>query len=389
MRRVAMVIDPWDHPFNGTVVSARRFVAALAAAGVAFTLLTVGDGPAPAGCRRVGFPRLSIPGVNGIIDRMRAPLARPERERLRAALSDCDLLHVQFPFFLGHAAIGEARRLGIPVICSFHVQPENILMNLGLRSAWLSRVLYRVFIRGFYRPADQVIVPSTFAAELLAAHGLEREVEVLSNGVPDRFFDLTRAPKPAAEPFRVLSVGRLAREKDHATLLRAVAASRHRIELTLAGAGPRMRWLQALARRLGVAARIGPVSDEELMALYAGADLFVHGGAIELEGMSVLEAMAAGNVVVVGDSPASACGGLVGEARARFRSGDAHDLARRIDGWLDDPDARVAAGAANRRAALEVRHERSAARLVDIYRTCVAPSRPVASFAGPGPGVEP
>ena len=27
--RIAMVIDPWYHPFNGTVVSTRRFVGAL------------------------------------------------------------------------------------------------------------------------------------------------------------------------------------------------------------------------------------------------------------------------------------------------------------------------------------------------------------------------
>jgi hypothetical protein len=29
MNRIAILIDPWDFPFNGTVVSTRRFVAAL------------------------------------------------------------------------------------------------------------------------------------------------------------------------------------------------------------------------------------------------------------------------------------------------------------------------------------------------------------------------
>lgn len=373
VRRIATVIDPWSHPFNGTVVSTRRFVFALEAAGCEVNLLAIGSdaGGPPAGAReRVPFERLSIPGVNRLIDSMRAPLARPDRARIRDVLRGCDLLHVQFPFFLGRAAIREARALGIPVVCSFHVQPENILQNLGLSSRRLQRLLYRLFVWAFYQRADHVIAPSEFAAELLREHGVRRPIAVVSNGVPADFFEIPpHRCGSDADPLRVLSVGRLAREKQQETLLRAVAESRHRdrIELCLAGTGPRAGALEALARTLGLRVRIGPVDDDVLLECYARSDLFVHCGAIELEGMAVLEAMASGNVVIVSDSRESACGRFVTNERARFRCGDASDLTEKIDYWLDHRDQRLLQGAANRQYAFGLSHQRSVARLLALY----------------------
>ncbi|MFU8814377.1 MAG: glycosyltransferase [Pseudomonadales bacterium] len=379
MTRIAIVIDSWDHPYNGTVVSTRRFVDALAAAGHEIRLLTIGGGPVAAGCERHVFQQLSVPGLNGLIDRMRAPLARPDARRIRDALAGCELLHVQFPFFLGYAAIGEARRRGIPVICSFHVQPENILLNLGLRAGWLSRLLYRLFIGAFYNRADRIIAPSPFAAELLRRHGATRPVTVLSNGVPARFLALAaqrldHSTSGSDGVFRILSVGRLASDKRHETLIEALARSRagRPIKLRLAGTGPRESRLRALARRLGVDARIGPVSDAELCALYGRADLFVHCGAVELEGMSVLEAMASGNAVVVSDSTDSACSELVTEAHARFRVGDPDDLARKIDHWITHPLLRAREGAANHARARSYSHEHSEARLTELYADCLS-----------------
>lgn len=364
--RIAMVVDPWSLPFNGTVVSTRRFVFALAAEGYRIRVLAIDADPA---VDSVAFQRLSIPGFNRIINTMRAPLARPERSKLRAALQDCDVLHVQFPFFLGHAAIGEAKRRGIPVVCSFHVQPENILLNLGITNRFMRNLLYRFFVARFFNRADSVVVPSEFGARMLGEQGVESPVHVISNGVPAEFFDV---PDSAREDdrFRVLSIGRLAPEKQHEVLLRAVARSSFsdRIDLTLAGAGPREERLRGLALALGINVRIEFFKEPDLIRLLGEADLVVHTSTIELEGMSVTEAMAAGRVVVVSDAPDSACADLVVEPRERFRVGDAEDLRERIDYWLSHPLERQAQGAANRRAAKQLSHPRSVKKLADIYR---------------------
>jgi 1,2-diacylglycerol 3-alpha-glucosyltransferase len=368
-KKVGVVIDPWDFPFNGTVVSTRRFVAALNDK-IEFRLLATPSSEAPQDPRIESFSRLSIPGFNGIIDSMKVPLSNPwgRGADLDRALAGLDLVHVQFPFFLGYAVCRAANRLGIPLICSFHVQPENLMRNLGLKSDWMVRCLYRLFIWGLYNRAELVLAPSQFAAEQLKQQGLVSEVAVLSNGVPDEFFRLERL-SAGNDRLQLLSVGRLAPEKHQRTILEAVARSRFRqvIDIQLIGTGPLQQELEQYSQKLGLNATIGPVDDETLRQAYQSADLFVHGSEIELEGMSVLEAMAAGNAVLVSDSVNSAAVELVTETTSLFRQGDAADLAEKIDYWLSDSQARTQSGLDNRERAATRHHRQSIDQLLSIY----------------------
>lgn len=384
---IAVVIDPWDFPFNGTVVSTRRFVRALSNQ-FDFRILATPATDAATDPIIVPFRQLSLPGFNGIINAMKVPLARPDRAALRKALAGCGMLHVQFPFFLGYSAISVARKMGLPVVCSFHVQAENLLQNLGIRSATLADLLYPIFVRGFYDRSDLVIAPSDFAAKLLRDHGLTKPVVVISNGVPDAFFDLPLRDNSTiaaqTEVYRILSVGRLANEKQHDVILHAVAHSRYhpRIMLHIVGAGPREEALRELAASLRVKAMIESVSDDRLMALYAEADLFVHAGEIELEGMSVLEAMASGKAVLVSDSEHSAAREFIRDPRAQFRNRDAIDLGDKIDRWFEDDAARLLAGRENRRIAAMKTHAASAEALATIYRNILGGDLPGGQNAG-------
>ena len=366
--RIAMVIDPWYHPFNGTVVSTRRFVDALNDRFDFRILLAQAPGESiEEHC--VGFARLRIPGINFILDRMKAPLGLPNRQKLQQVIKEADLLHVQFPFFLGHGAIAEAKRQDKPVVMSFHVQPENILSNLGLSSRWLTKLLYRFFIWRFYRRADCVIAPSLVAAKLLHDAGFNRPITVLSNGVTESFF-LASTPMNQMPPFHVVSVGRLAKEKQQAQLIQAVAASpfKNDIRLTVAGTGPQQESLVRLAAALGVEAEIGRVSDERLKTLYQTADVFVQTSAVELEGMSVLEAMAAGCPVLINKSITSAVPEFVTAPEATYSMNDEEDLRRKLDAMLADHVLRAAAGWGNRKIAQSRHHDRSVNSLADIYQ---------------------
>ena len=384
---VCMVVDPWDLPYNGTVVSSRRFVEGMCKLGLNFRILScqlgkgedlVDEGAGPGiSCHGSGrleryyFPALSLPGVNGIIRSMKVMLGRPDKQLMAQALSGAGLLHVQFPFFLGYSAIAMARKMQLPVICSFHVQPENLLLNLGLNFKWLRELLYKIFIRYIYNRADLVIAPSRFAADQLIKRNLQRPVEVVSNGVPDKFFIPKATPNDSADvaDFHILSVGRLSGEKQQSLLIDAIANSRHRekIQLQLVGAGPNEVELNTQITKAGINATVETVSDAELLLRYQLADLFVHCGMIELEGMSVAEAMAASNAVVVSDSEASAAGMFAISESAKFKSGDVNDLTEKLDYWIENPDARIEAGKLNRNFIQGYRHEACIEKLIGLY----------------------
>lgn len=381
--KVGMVVDPWDLPFNGTVVSARRFVAALSDH-IDFRVLMTASTAEPTPDGAVLFEKISIPGINHIIDRMQAPVAKPNTSRLDELMADIDVLHVQYPFFLAFAAIRAARRAGVPVISSYHVQPENILKNLGLAGPGLVPALYRLFIWAFYNAADHVIAPSQFAANLLRRHGTKTPITVISNGITDQFFDAHPRPeRPSESSFLLLNVGRLAPEKQQDLIIEAVAQSqfRDRCVLQIVGSGPRKAKLEQLAKNRGVTAKIDTCTDEELLALYRQCDVFIQASTVELEGMSALEAMAMGCPVLLHRSDTSALQELPVTDDAFFEDPSPGALTERLDKLLGDEARRLAMGEHNRLAAQNRGHAACAAELLALYQQVGGSPEPLAQPA--------
>lgn len=106
----------------------------------------------------------------------------------------------------------------------------------------------------------------------------------------------------AADAVVVGSVGRLVEQKDYPTQLHAFAQAAARVPslmMLLVGDGPLRGELEALARELGVAARVrfAGHSDEVPVALRA-VDIFVLASKFEPYGVALLEAKAAGAAIV-------------------------------------------------------------------------------------------
>ena len=367
--RIAFVQDFYGFPLNGAAVSSRRFAQALTGRGFRFVVLCAEGGEGSAeGVEQVCFPWLSLLGFNGIIRKMHAPIAKPVGSAVARALAGVDVLHVQLTTPLGFVAMREARAAGIPVVCTFNVQPENLLLSVGLRNRRLARALYRIAVERFYQRADVVIAPSCFAADVLRRHGLEAPVRVISNGVPEEFFV---APVTVRDGrFRVLAVGRLSRDKRLETLVRAIrrSAFHARVHLQCVGVGPDRRRLERLAKRLALSAEFASVDRPTLIDRYRAADLFVHSSAVELEGMSVLEAMASATTVVVSDAELSASAGFATRPEASFMADDAADLATKIDFWLERDSERLHQGRENQKVARRHAHALSVEALAGVYR---------------------
>lgn len=169
-------------------------------------------------------------------------------------------------------------------------------------------------LRAFYPWAASVVAVSRGAADDLArTTGLPRDrVEVVYNPVITPAILALARGRPdhpwfaAGEPPVVLGVGRLTRQKDFTTLIRAFAQVRRLrpARLVILGDGEDRPALEALARELGVSADVAlPGFRDDAPAYMAAASLFVLSSAWEGLPTVLIEALAAGTRVVSTDCP--------------------------------------------------------------------------------------
>jgi glycosyltransferase-like protein len=169
--------------------------------------------------------------------------------------------------------------------------------------------------RAIVEPYAHVCVSSTVADELARDWGTT--AEVIPNGVAYERFATTDARDRARWQEKlgryVLTVGGIEPRKGSLDLLEAYALLRESnplVRLVIAGGETlfdyrayRARW-EARATELGVEPVVlGPVADDELPALVAGAAVFAFPSVKEGFGLAAMEALAAGVPLVVRDLP--------------------------------------------------------------------------------------
>ncbi len=370
---IAYAVDVFDGVKTGGVISAQRFVAALRQR---HDVTVIAGGPGGDGW--LGLPQFTIPPFGRVMRQMGFIFAWPSRAVLEPVLRRADVLHVQFPFWLGVRAAALARRLGTPVVAASHLQPENMFRNVGVRSEWLADRTWRLFIAALYGRADHLVVPTAFGLEELRRRGLAVPAEVISNGIPPQFHPGPDQRRPAHRGrFVVLAVSRLAREKRIDLVIEAVRRARHadRIQLIICGQGPEEARLRRASATLPNPAELRLVEVDDVPGVLRSADLLVHASEIELEGMAVLEALGTGLPALVADAPLSAAARLAVDDEFRFPPGDAGELARRIDRLVEQPERLAAARAASLAAAEGLRLDASVARLEAVYRRVARPPR--------------
>lgn len=139
---------------------------------------------------------------------------------------------------------------------------------------------------------------------------------------------------------RILTVGKLKWEKNHALLLRAFAAlPRSDARLMLLGNGSEDAALRALAKELGIGERVVFAGfHRDPSPFYATADLFVLSSDNEGFGNVIVEALSFGLPVVSTDCPAGPAEILDGGRFGRLTPvGDAPALTRAMNDALDAP----------------------------------------------------
>jgi phosphatidylinositol alpha-mannosyltransferase len=290
------IFTPYDLSHAGGVNRhARALALELARRGHVARVIGPASGAVPEGCE--GIPGVVPIRANGSVARIGLFTPRGTVDRILRR-ERFDLVHVHEPLVPGPARLA-LRLAEVPVVATFHASAE--------REGALQALARRLGAPGFAKIAHGIAVSRQ--AKRFSRALYRGRTAVIPNGVDLAHYAKAIRPidrGPLTRPLRVLFFGRFGEErKGLPVLLDAAArlsASGRRVEVVIAGEGPRERF-EAAARRAG--ARFLPRSGErELLDALAGCDLFcapsLRG---ESFGMVLVEAMAAGCPVVASDLP--------------------------------------------------------------------------------------
>lgn len=302
-------------------------------------------------CRYPGFSipfspnsRLALPPMGQVLEKLKQ--FQP------------DLIHVVTEFTMGNIGVQAAKRLGIPMVMSYHT---NIEQYLSYFHAELFERPVRAYFKRFHSQALANYCPSWQTYRQLADQGY-RNLAVWSRGVDTELY----SPEKRGSAWRegmgenklmCLYVGRLSFEKGLDVYLDAIRIVNQKfhdqVEFVFAGDGPYRAEMESA--HIDNVRFAGFVRGEALAELYASCDLFVFPSGTETFGNVLLEAMASGCACICSDS-----GGVTDFSRNGVNAwvspcGDGAALANAIETLVGDPELRkkLAAGA------LETAGERS------------------------------
>jgi len=286
--------------------------------------------------------------------------------------------------FAAQAAITWCRLKDVPYLLVVESHDD------GPRSGW-RRTVKGTVVPPIVERAAGLLVTGTLARDSMISRGAHPErVRVFANTVDVEGFgeqvdrlagtrpELRRALGGDSEDVIVLSVARLAPEKGLAGLVRAVAAAEDaRLLLVVAGEGGERGALRALAEELGVRLLLtGDVDWEQIVELYAAADVFALLSDREPWAVVVNEAAACGLPLVLSDRVGAAHDLLRdGENGRVVGSGDVDVAATALRELASDPERRRAWGARSRELAGDWGYGPSVEGFLEAVREAVSDRR--------------
>jgi 1,2-diacylglycerol 3-alpha-glucosyltransferase len=373
--RIGLFTNNYRPLVNGLATSVATFAQAFRAAGHHASIVAPrypdGSSPEPDVIR---VPGLRAPTHHAYV--LPFPWGPGLTRKIRAL--DLDIFHAQHPLLLGGTALRAARRAGRPLVFTYHTQYDRYAHYVPGPVRLVAALAVRQAI-AFANRADLVVVPGPSLSRRLRVLGVRTPLAVVPTGVPtppvmapDRRHHLRQALGAVAGGPLCLSVGRLAREKNHPLLLAAFAQVLRRLpaaRFALVGDGDERSSLQAECGRLGLAQAVrfvGTVPHEAVHEYYQAADLFLFGSTSETQGLAALEALAAGLPVVAVASDAAA--DLLADPPAGIMTEDAPEpLARSVVDLWSHSETREAMRQAGRRVAARHTPEASATALLGLY----------------------
>lgn len=221
-----------------------------------------------------------------------------------------DIVHTQTEFSMGMIGKYVAHSLGIPAIHTYHTMYEDYL-HYVLNGHLLKPYHVKQFTKAYLHNMDGVVAPSERVKETLTRYGVTIPMRIIPTGV-----DLTAINENPRRDVRkelgidsnekvILTLSRVAAEKkidQILDVLPTVLEIEPNVKFVIAGDGPDVQPLKDQVARLSLEDYVifaGSVEHSDVGNYYRIADLFVSASDTETQGLTYIEALAAGTKCVV------------------------------------------------------------------------------------------
>jgi 1,2-diacylglycerol 3-alpha-glucosyltransferase len=327
------------------------------------------------------YPALSLPLSTSV------PAAIPVSafiDRLLPSLK-LDVIHSHHPILLGQTAAKKASELELPLVFTFHTQYQEYIHYFPLPQEIVQdflKDLVQNWLVDYMRQCQHVVIPSESMRNVLEQdYGLRARYTVVPTGIQvDRYATADgeglRKRMKWQEEQVVISIGRLAAEKNWETFLRAAAEvyrDHPTLRVVLIGDGPQREALEDLVNELGMTDRVtftGEVPFDDIPAYLKAADLFAFASTTETQGLVTMEALAAGLPVAAVD--ASGTRDVLEDGKQGFLvEDDPQALAAAIKEVLESQKSRdqFHRAALERAKSFDIQH--LAEKLLDVYQQAI------------------
>ena len=314
--RIAIFTDTYPPFVNGVSTSTFNLVNCLVARG--HDVLVVAPRPTDGKLEQVGNV-LYVPGIY---------LKKLYGYRLTNMLANKpisiikkfkpDVIHNQTDFTIGVLARRCAKRLHVPIVYTYHTSYEDYTYYVarGIMDRFAKRIV-RNYSRGLANRMTEFITPSEKTKEYMRNVGSDIYINVIPTGIDFSIFKSDKIDFQKVQSFKkehgikqstkvFLILGRLAKEKSMDVSLRGITAYHKKhpevdIKVLIVGEGPAHEELQLLAEELGISGIVdfvGQVSGLEVPFYYHLADIYTSASITETQGLTFMEAMVAGKIVL-------------------------------------------------------------------------------------------
>lgn len=315
--KIGIFTDTYYPQINGVTTSILMLKEKLESLGHSIYIFTTTDPKSPANERNV----YRLPSIPFASSRRIGVIYHPNMARKIRALQ-LDLIHTHTEFSLGIFGRMIANELGIPTVHTMHTiyeQYTHYIAKVGALDA-AAKTLARNLSRYFCNTADAVIAPTQKVEEMLRGYGVRNKIAVIPTGIELGKFSPVRYGTDEIMSLRteygigntdrvILYIGRISKEKNITEILyglKRYLPQHPGTKFLIIGDGPDRENLQSLTQSLGIGKQVifaGEKPWDRIGLYYQLGNIFVSASQSETQGLTYIEALAAGLPLIAKTDP--------------------------------------------------------------------------------------